>query len=243
MSAAISRNGGPNANAACTPAGRQGSRSRSPRPRHGGRRTCNTKEADPAMANPSPPSAHGAFRDSNAGPDAGASGGAGGRPPKALSIAGIDPSGEPHNLRMVRDEVCRRSEADDPVRGSQVHPPIRRHLRDDHAGVILPWQLHTFDTVSTVDEQAFGPFEMAASPMRRERDHRAAQRDVHEFRAVGPPAAPLLAARAAEPATGCGERTAFRREARRRGIDARVRPSAAARLSATRLTSASLTPA
>ena len=28
------------------------------------------------MANPSPPSAHGAFRDSNAGPDAGASGGA-----------------------------------------------------------------------------------------------------------------------------------------------------------------------
>ena len=45
------------------------------------------------MANPSPPSAHGAFRDSNAGPDAAASGGAGGRPPKALSIAGIDPSG------------------------------------------------------------------------------------------------------------------------------------------------------
>ena len=42
------------------------------------------------MANPSPPSAHGAFRDSNAGPGAAASGGAGGRPPKALSIAGID---------------------------------------------------------------------------------------------------------------------------------------------------------
>ena len=45
------------------------------------------------MANPSPPSAHGAFRYSNAGPGAAAPGGAGGRPPKALSIAGIDPSG------------------------------------------------------------------------------------------------------------------------------------------------------